>query len=120
MNINELTVLCRKWQERLGLAHWQIALRICRSDEMDLKDVFAENKISLDTECAIIRILDSADYPETPFEKDMEVSLVHELLHIPMLYISNPEDGTLEYVHTEAFIERMARLLVWLSRGGKV
>ncbi len=42
----------------------------------------------------------------------MEVSLVHELLHIPLKYISEPETGSLEYIHMEAFIERLARLLV--------
>ena len=43
--------------------------------------------------------LDSADYPDTPFEQDMEVSLVHELLHIPLLYITDPEEGTLQDKH---------------------
>ena len=119
MDINELTALCREWQKRLGLSHWRIALRICRSDEMGLKDVSGENEFSLANECAIIRILDSADYPETPFELNMEVSLVHELLHIPLMYISNPEEGTLESIHLEAFIKRMARLLVELSKGEK-
>ena len=101
------------------MSHWHIALRICYADELELKDVLAESKISLDTECATIRILDSADYPETPFKLDMEVSLVHELLHIPLMYISNPEEGTLENTHLEAFIERTARLLVELSKGEK-
>ena len=41
------------------------------------------------------------------------------LLHIPLMYISNPEEGTLQDIHLEAFIERMAGLLVQLSRGEK-
>lgn len=115
LKIDQLTKLCRQWQEKLGLAHWKIGLRICRAEELKMQNVQATNEISLTTECALISILDSKDYPDTPFEQDMEVSLVHELLHIPMKYISEPETGSLEYIHTEAFIERLARLLVALS-----
>ena len=92
-------------------------MRICHAEELELKNVQASNKISLETECALISILDSADYPDTPFQQDMEVSLVHELLHIHLMYISAPQEGTLQNIHLEAFIERMARLLVHLSKG---
>jgi hypothetical protein len=47
----------------------------------------------------------------------MEITLVHELLHIPMSYISNPEHGTLEWAHSEAMIDRLAQVLVDLKRG---
>ncbi len=119
MNIEELTTLCIEWQKRLGLSHWRIGLRICSADELDCNDVQATIKISLETECALISLLDCADYPDTPFKQDMEVSLVHELLHIPLEYISKPEKGTLQAIHLEAFIERTARLLVHLSKGEK-
>ena len=65
---------------------------------------------------ALISILDPRDYPDSPFEQDMEVSLVHELLHIPLRYITEPELNSLEDIHLEAFIESMAKLLVKLSR----
>ena len=95
MNIDELTALCIEWQEKLGLSHWRIGLRICHAEELELKNVQASSKISLETECALISILDSSDYPDTTFQQDMEVSLVHELLHIPLMYISNTERGKL-------------------------
>ena len=117
MYVEELITLCNKWQERLGLLHWDIGLRICRAEEMPLKNKRATIEISLETECALISMLDSADYPDTPFKLDMEVSLVHELLHIPMKYIADPKARSLEDIHLEAFIERIARLLVQLSKG---
>ena len=109
---SDLTKLCLEWQERLGLSHWRMGLRLCGLEEIPLKNSQATNDISLTTECALISILDSADYPDSPFQQDIEVSLVHELLHIPLMYITNPEQGSLEYIHLEAFIERLAHLLV--------
>ena len=119
LSIEQLTKLCCKWQRKLGLSHWIIGLRICHSDEMQAENVQASNKISLTNEYALISILDNEDYPDTPFEQDMEVSLVHELLHIPFKYIADPDNGTLEYIHMEALIERLARLLVKQSRNKK-
>lgn len=116
LSIEELTKLCEEWQNKLGLSHWRIGLRFCTVDEMPLQDTQATNEISLITECALISFLKNEDLPESPFEYDIEVSLVHELLHIPFNYICEPETNSLEYIHMEAFIERVARLLVSLSR----
>lgn len=119
LSIEQLTKLCCKWQRKLGLSHWTIGLRICHSNEIQAESTQATNKISLTNECALISILDSEDYPDTPFQQDMEVSLVHELLHIPFMYIADPDEGTLEHIHMEAFIERLARLLVKQTRNKK-
>ena len=116
LNLEELTQLCVEWQERLGLSNWEIGIQICSSETLELPEVQGTNIVSLETERALITILAPEDYPPTPFEQDMEVSLVHELLHIPLKYIARPERGTLEHIHLEAFIERTARLLVLLSR----
>ena len=116
LDIEELTALCIEWQERLGLSHWRIAVQICRAREMPVPDVQATSDISLQMEYALISILDPVDYPSSPFEQDMEVTLVHELLHIPLLYITDPDRASLEHTYLEAFIERTARLLVALAR----
>ena len=117
-NIEELKELCLKWQERLGLSHWCIGVQISKAEDMLLQEVQGTNRISLKTEQALITVIDPEDYPKTPFEQDMEVSLVHELLHIPLKYFAQPEPETLEPEHMEAFIERTARLLVLLARKG--
>ena len=118
VTLTELVTLCHQWQEKLGLSHWQIAVSLCSANEMKLQDVQATSEISPMTECALISILRPEDYPESPFEQDIEVSLVHELLHIHMKYIAEPDENSLENVHLEAFIERIARLLVKLQRKG--
>ena len=82
---------------------------------MPISGVRGSVQISLETEQALIRVLSPQDYPNTPFEQDMEVSVVHELLHISMKYFADPENCTLEHTNLEAFIERTARLLVKLA-----
>ena len=119
LSLEQLKVLCQDWQEKLGLLHWTIGLRICKSGDMSSQNVQATNKISLTAESALISILDNSDYPDSPFEQDMEVSLVHELLHIPLTYFVKTKVNTLEDVLLEAFIERVAKLLVKQSRETK-
>lgn len=116
LTLEELIPACEFWKERLGLSHWRIGLRIARARDMPLGKTQGANEFCVDTEKALISILDPTDYPEGPFPQDMEATLVHELLHIPMRYIANPKLETLEATHMEAFIERMARLLVAMNR----
>jgi hypothetical protein len=114
--LEELQKLGSYWQEKLGLSHWQIAVRIARARDLP-EETDGCNDYQLETESAAISILDPVDYPEGPFEQDMEITLVHELLHIPMGYIANPEKESLEHIHLESTISRLARLLVMLKRG---
>ena len=116
LSLEELKILCEEWQNKLGLSHWRIGLRFCTADEMPKENTRATNEISLITECALISFLKNENLPESPFEYDIEVSLVHELLHIPFSYICEPEDNSLEYTHMEALIGRLARLLVSQKR----
>jgi hypothetical protein len=117
LTLENLQELCSYWQERLGLSHWQIGIRITRERNMPRQGCLGNNELDIVNECALISILDPSDYPDTPFRRDMETTLVHELLHIPMEYIVRPENGTLENVHLEATISRLAYLLVMLRRG---
>jgi hypothetical protein len=116
MTLAELKESCAYWQEKLGLSHWRVGIRIERARNMPLGDSQGCNEFSIDTERALISILDPGDYPEGPFGQDMEATLVHELLHIPFRYISDPEQGTLERVHLESTVDRLARALVSLKR----
>ena len=73
LNIDKLKFLCTVWQERLGILHWEIGLRICRERDMPIKNTQCAIDFSLSTERATISIIDPLDYPDTPFEQDMEV-----------------------------------------------
>ena len=119
VTLDNLKQICGKWQERLGLSHWEIALSITSEWNMPIKDTLAAITYNLAAEKAIIDFLDPGDYRETPFRIDVEISLVHELLHILMAYIAAPKEDSLEAVHMEAFIGRMARLLVEQDRAGQ-
>ena len=83
---------------------------------MPLRNSQATSQISLQTEQALISILCHDDFPQGIFKQDFEVSLVHELLHIPLMYFVHPDDNSIEHVLMEAFIEATAKLLVNLSR----
>ena len=117
-----LAKACRYWQEKLGLSHWRIAVRFARLSEMkgegdDREFYQGSNKFDIRVECALIKICDPQDYPiDTPFEQDVEVTLVHELLHISVDYFARPDTTFIEHSLMEAFIDRMAWLLVELDR----
>ena len=115
-NENELATLCRKWQDFLRLSHWDIAVCIRSSHDMPLQYSQAANHISLEHEKALISVLNPAEFPDGFFSQDMEVSLVHELLHIPLMFFAQPDEDSIEHVLMEAFIEGTAKLLVNLSR----
>jgi len=113
----DLIALCNKWKRKLGLDAWDIRVSIVKSKCMEKEDSSGTNTFSLAKRCSIIHIIDPEDYPDDiPFEYDMEVTLVHELLHIPLKYFSEPPENTLEEFELEAFIDHQAKLLVSLSR----
>jgi hypothetical protein len=112
-----LQTRCAYWRQVLGLSHWEIAVKIVRERDMNSKGCSGENNFNLFDERALITLVDPVDYPDTPFEQDMEKTLVHELLHITVEYFTRniPEDS-LEYLHREAAITRIADALITLQR----
>ncbi len=120
VTLEALKPLCEEWQARLGLSHWDVALEISRVWDMPLDGVTGANTFDIATEKAVINILDPVDYQPGPFPYDVEAVLVHELLHIPLRYFAEPDEESMEAVHLEAFIDRMAQLLVRMKREGGV
>lgn len=112
----DLITLCNKWKRKLGLDAWDIRVSIVRGKNMEKDDASGTNQFSIAKRCAIINLIDPEDYPDIPFEYDMEVTLVHELLHIPLKYFSEPPEDSLEEFELEVFIDHQAKLLVSLSR----
>jgi hypothetical protein len=114
----ELQALCKEWQARLGLAHWEIAIRFGRRDEFSdgaLANVIHQDRL----ETALVKILDPNDWP-SPFPQGIEQSIVHELLHVAHA-LCEPDGGyygTQEICY-EQVIDRLAKALVALKREGK-
>lgn len=112
---SELCRLCAQWQERLKLQHWTIAVGIFSLESFERAEAQGEIQFSIDTGRALIKILDPEKYPESPFKQDMEISLVHELLHL-MFAPFTPKEGTLQHSFMENSIENLAQILVASKR----
>lgn len=116
---SELCTLCAEWQERLRLQHWTIAVGISSLESFEQEEAQGEIQFSIETGRALIKILDPEKYPESPFKQDMEVSLVHELLHL-MFAPFTPKEGTLQHSFMENSIETLAQVLVESKRKEEV
>ena len=115
LNTEELVKICRKWQNCLGLQQWDIQLRVCRKKEMytggDAEVLHKPNILS-----AVIQILDPQDYEDAFIAQNIEQSIIHELLHIPLNMFCKPEDGSVESVLMEQHIESLSRALLYLDK----
>jgi hypothetical protein len=73
------------WQERLSLQDW--AIKLVQSHPSDLRRGTLGNiHWDADKQTAVIRVLDASDY-QRPFGaavKDMEFTVVHELVHLEL------------------------------------
>lgn len=113
--------LLRFWQGHLRLLDWDIAVAFCRYHDMDNPKHCAEISYQLSSREAWIRILTPSDIPEdtTPRDRDVEHSIVHELLHLvtwPWSRSSVTGSETTEYYVMEFGLDNLARALVTLRR----
>jgi hypothetical protein len=115
----KLDALCVEWQSILHLQAWDIVVKICRNGEFEDKDCVGENLWDLRVCKSFIRILDPIDYKSSSWGYDMEVCLVHELLHLHFMSFQPKDDG-LEHDFMESVIERLASVLVDLKRKHEV
>ena len=73
------------WQKRLKLQEWHVTVEMARTSDLKPKTL---GNIHWDTDkkTALIHVLDPADY-HMPFRdmlKDMEFTVVHELIHLEL------------------------------------
>ncbi len=73
------------WKKRLKLEDWTITVQMARTTELKARTLGNIHWDS-DTKTAAIRVLDPADYtlPEDAMLKDMEFTVVHELIHLKL------------------------------------
>lgn len=120
----ELTLLGVEWQARLRIQDWNIDYRLVNSGEIDS---FAQSRGSDSCKEAIVKVcIFEQISPGWLGSPDMEVTLVHELLHIA----NSLAEYKIQHDHTkdlkattdphwltyEAFIETTAQTLVRLQR----
>jgi hypothetical protein len=107
------------WQKRLNLQEWNLSVVASRASELKPKTV---GNIHWDREkkTAVIRVLDPADY-HLPFDemlRDIEFTVVHELIHLEMVPVLSDLQRTQENRREEEHaVNHMAEALLKLDRG---
>lgn len=118
---DELRTKCEVWQKILRLQDWIITVNIRRERDFVLSDSNAEIIPTLPKRMATIHILDPIDYPPGQAEpQDMELSLVHELLHIHLFPLFADREDEMRLVAEEQAIEAISRGLIELSRRSSI
>lgn len=113
----ELKQLCKEWQEILGLQAWYIKTEIKRAADFTKKSKSAEISWVLSRKEAHIKALNPVDYPpDCILPQDMEVDIVHELLHISVGYFDETKRDSLEEIMVEQHIDTVSKALVRLKR----
>ena len=107
------------WQKRLNLQEWNLSVVASRASELKPKTV---GNIHWDREkkTAVIRILDPADYnmPFNEMLRDIEFTVVHELIHLEMVPVLSDLQRTQENRREEEHaVNHMAEALLKLDRG---
>jgi hypothetical protein len=106
------------WQKRLNLREWNISVVVSRASELKAKTV---GNIHWDREkkTAVIRVLDPADYDMAlePMLKDIEFTVVHELIHLEMVPIlSDLQRSAENRLEEEHAVNHLADALLKLDR----
>jgi len=71
------------WQNRLNLKNWNISVILAPTADFK-PNTLGNIRWDLVQKTAVIRVLDPADYhlPQSEMLQDMEVTIVHELIHL--------------------------------------
>ena len=107
------------WQKRLNLEGWNISIVVSRAADLKPKTV-GNIKWDRDKKTAVIRILDPADYHMAfePMLKDIEFTVVHELIHLEMSPVLSDLQRTEANRREEEFaVNHMTEALLKLDRG---
>lgn len=114
---DELENKLKYWQVILGLEYWDIKIKLDRA--INLKDgSMAHVNYVLPKASALIQIVIPEDYNEMgiTWPQDMEISLVHELLHVKFAAFDDTEKGTLPDTMMEQTVDSLAKILVTMDR----
>lgn len=103
------------WQRQLRLQDWDIRASVVRY-YLDPDGALGRTKVHASTREAIVTLTDPADHhpDSSDVDRDLEVTLVHELLHVAFPHDS--PDGSCSQ-DMERAIDSTARALVNLRRG---
>lgn len=115
MTVEQANRRCAYWQKRLNISDWHVKVKIVRSAKMSHGSSMGEVDIFDQKSMAIVKLLDPIDWDGTPMipKQDMELTLVHELLHIRLYNVN-----TRSVVKTSVVLEEQAiNALAWALAG---
>ncbi len=98
------------WLKRMNMEDWNIKARLVRTNELET-NTLGNSHWDLDEKTATIHVLSSYDY-KLPFPAmldDMEVTVLHELVHIELASLPRSEASRGSEEH--AVVELTAALL---------
>lgn len=112
----EAMKVVERWQKILRVQDWDI--RIHRGRNRDGDGVYAQIRTYRTLGTAKLFLVDWIDISETadPSWFDQEQAIVHELVHVAMDNLEDPERDTPQYNAMERFVDQMACTLVKMDR----
>ena len=115
INQNDLETYLQKWQTRLGLSDWKISIRFNDANDMDQNP--AKTSIQTNIQNADMRVMCPEDrqYSDAGFA-DIELDIVHELIHIRLWSIDPLNAEGILYTCREQAIEWIAKALIESDR----
>lgn len=81
MSETEAQALCHEWQRRLRVQDWDVRVLVVSAATLD-GDRAAVHRITPKKRLAVIRLAKVEELSEQADDPDLEVSIVHELLHL--------------------------------------
>lgn len=122
MRKNELEERLAYWQKVLRLQDWRIHVEMVDSDEIE--NNAGQCHVHQHGKTAVIKLIKPEAYNRTssfakafPDTLEVEVTLVHELLHIPFDGLFVEEENEIREDREEQALEMTAHALVRLDRG---
>jgi hypothetical protein len=102
------------WQDRMNLKQWDLRVSLVRADKLEPKTL---GNIHWDTDAkvATICVLAPADYnlPEKDMLADMEVTVVHELVHLELASLPRSDASRRTEEHA---VNEIANALLRMAR----
>ena len=107
-SLDELTALCREWQERLSLQDWRVRVRYSEKFELDGLQGRCQTEKFLKS--AVIRINPHRERADADDDfSPIELVLIHELVHLHIDALWNFTHESTEHILVEQAIQCLAR-----------
>jgi hypothetical protein len=110
-----ITEKLQTWQELLSLTDWKISIELVRREKLE-PDTLGNVHWDTDNRQASIGVLSTRDYPLLPFHDmldDMELTVVHELVHIHLASLPRREASR---GREERAVDQLSRALLKLAK----